>query len=123
MDSDRAPRNTPAWPAHLDALTAAPEHHTLVLENARVRVLDTRIPPGATTALHTHRWPSVMLLKSWSAFVRRDADGAVVLDSRTTPSLAQPPTTMWSEPLPPHTLENVGDNDLHLISIEVKEPA
>ncbi len=32
-----------SWPEALDALVAAPEHHTLLFENATVRVLDTRI--------------------------------------------------------------------------------
>jgi len=35
------------WDASLDALVAAPGRHRLVLENAHVRVLDTRIAPGA----------------------------------------------------------------------------
>jgi len=34
-----------APPPELDALAAAPERHTLLLEDARVRVLDTRIAP------------------------------------------------------------------------------
>ena len=38
------------WP---DALVAASKHHRLVLENDRVRVLDTRIAPGDTGPLHT----------------------------------------------------------------------
>jgi hypothetical protein len=30
---------------------------------------------------------------------------------------------VWSEPLPPHTLENVGERDLRVISVEIKYPA
>jgi hypothetical protein len=36
-------------PDSLDALVAAPKHHTLLLENEQVRVLDTRIEPGDST--------------------------------------------------------------------------
>jgi hypothetical protein len=43
------------WPDTLDALTAAPEHHWLVFENERVRVLKVRIGPGEIVPLHTHR--------------------------------------------------------------------
>lgn len=111
------------WPERLDALRAAPRHHTLLLENARIRVLETRIPPGETTAVHTHRWPAAMILQSWAPFLRRDAAGAVTMDSRTVPALAHPAPTLWSEPLPPHTLENVGDADIHLISVELKDPS
>ena len=76
-----------AWPFpdSLDAVAAAPVHHTVLLENSNVRVLDTRIPPGDTVALHTHRWPSVLHVLSWSDVVRRDDNGSVVLDTRTVP--------------------------------------
>ena len=107
------------WPAELDALVTAPRHHALMLENDAVRVLDTRIPPGETVPLHTHCWPSVLYVVQWSDFVRRDADGAVVLDSR----LAEPlhaERAIWSGPLPPHTLENVGPNELRVIGVELK---
>ncbi|MBS0664507.1 MAG: hypothetical protein JSR48_14670 [Verrucomicrobia bacterium] len=108
------------WPAHLDALVAAPAHHTLLFENDAVRVLDTRINAGDRTPVHTHRWPATLYILSWSSFVRRDAKGAVILDSRTVPSLANPPPALWSQALPPHSLENVGASDLHVISVEVK---
>jgi len=50
----------------LDALTASPAHHKLLLENAQVRVLETIINPGETTALHTHQWPAVHTVLAWS---------------------------------------------------------
>lgn len=59
------------WPAELDALVAAPAHHRLLLENSRVRVLDTQIAPGQRTPVHTHQWPAVHYVLSGSAFVRR----------------------------------------------------
>jgi len=45
----------------------------------------------------------------------------VLLDSRTVLTLQDPPPALWSAPLPPHSLLNVGEADLHLISVEVKE--
>ena len=51
--------------------------------------------------------------------MRRDADGIVVLDTRAGGS-AGVPTALWSAPLGPHSLENVGPNPLHVISVEVK---
>ena len=109
-----------AWPELLDALVAAPAHHTLLFENDAVRVLDTRIPAGGRTPVHTHRWPAALYIRSWSSFVRRNAQGEVLLDSRTVPSLARPPTALWTSALPPHSLENVGECDLHVISVELK---
>ena len=111
------------WPESLDALVAAPRHHRLVFENDRVRVLDTRIAPGETVPVHTHRWPAVNHVQSWSDFVRRDADGKVLVDTRGRPAPESLPFVVWGEPLPPHTLENVGAAELHVISVELKDRA
>lgn len=108
------------WPDALDAAIAAPRHHVLLFENDRVRVLETNIRPGERTALHTHRWPMTIHVLNRSDFVRYDDMGNVTLDSRQFPASASPPKVMWSEPLPPHALENVGSSDLHVISVEVK---
>ena len=110
----------PQWPADLDALVAAPDHHRVLLENDRVRVLDTRIAPGERTPVHTHQWSAVHSILSWSAFVRRDADGAVLVDTRAADSAPKPPAVLWGEPLGPHSLENVGSTPLHVISVELK---
>ena len=107
------------WPDHLDALQAAPHHHSLLLENEFVRVLDTRIQPGQTVPLHTHRWPSALYIRSWSDFLRRDAEGLTILDSRTIGKIPEE-SALWSGPLPPHTLENVGNLELRAISVELK---
>ncbi len=125
MTADPRESNASAWPwpASLDALSAAPRHHTLLLENDRVRVLETRIPPGELVPLHTHRWPSVLHVLSWSDFIRRDAGGAVLLDSRTAGLGGSPPSVGWSEPLPPHSLENVGAAEIRVISVELKQVA
>jgi hypothetical protein len=69
-----------AWPADLDALRAAPGQHRLLLENERVRILDTRIAPG---------------------------EGDV----------------LWGDALGPHSLENVGNEPLHIVSVEIKPSA
>jgi hypothetical protein len=110
------------WPDSLDALSAAPQHHTLLLENEHVRVLETRIPPGDRTAVHTHRWPSVLYVFSWSDFLRRDEAGTLVLDSRAAGG-GSPPTVLWSPALPPHSLENVGSTEIWVMSVELKQVA
>ena len=66
----------------LDAMTAAPDHHEVLLENERVRVLDTRLGPGESTPVHTHCWPAVLYVLGWSDFVRHGEDGNAILDSR-----------------------------------------
>ncbi len=111
--------NLQAWPAELDALLAAPDHHVLLLENDAVRVVDTSILPGHIVPLHTHCWPQSLYLISWSECVRRDARGEVLMDSRMLPTPIEG-SAFWSPALPPHTLENVGDSVLRLISVELK---
>jgi len=110
----------PEWPDFLDALIAAPDHHELLFENDRVRVLSTRIAAGDRTPVHTHRWPATLYIQSWSDFVRYDSDGNVEVDSRKIEALQEPLVVVWSAPLPPHSLENVGDADLDVISVELK---
>ena len=108
------------WPESLDALTAAPDHHHLLFENESVRVLNTRIAPGDITPVHTHRWSSAFYVQTWSDFIRRDGEGNVALDTRQVESLATPPRVIWSDPSPPHSVENVGTEDLWVIAVELK---
>lgn len=104
----------------LDAMAAAPGHHALLLENGAVRVLDTRVRPGERTPVHAHEWPAALCVLSWSDFVRRAPDGAVLLDSRST-SVAPPVgSALWAGPIGPHYVENVGATDLHVLAVEVK---
>ncbi|MBK6507317.1 MAG: hypothetical protein IPG02_17095 [Ignavibacteria bacterium] len=109
------------WPDELDAMIAAAKHHKLLLENEKVRVLDTCIPAGERTAVHTHKWPATYYVMSFSDFIRYDDKDNVVLDSRTLAQLPSVGTAMWSEPLVPHSLENIGAQDLRVISIEIKK--
>ena len=104
------------WPDELDALSASAEHHRLLLENDSVRVLESFIPPGETTAVHTHRWPTVQYVVRGTTIVRRNADGTVTSDGE----LLEESVTRWSEPIPPHTVENVGPKELRVIVVELK---
>jgi hypothetical protein len=107
------------WPPELDALIAAPKHHTLILENEKLRLLDTKIPAGETVPVHTHRWPGVYYTLQFSHFVRRDGEGNVLFDSRNM--TGDRPSAAYLENLPPHSVENVGDQDIHLVSVEMKD--
>ncbi len=109
------------WPDSLDALVAAPAFHQRLLENERVRVIHTLIPSGAIVPLHTHRCPGVAYLLSWSDFIRRDQHGNVLLDSRQAGSPPTIPAVQWMAPLPPHTVENVGQSEISIVIVELKE--
>lgn len=110
------------WPGSLDALVAAPHHHSLLLENDRVRVVHTHIRIGDFVPVHTHRWPSVVYILSQSDFIRRDESGNVLFDSRLGPPSHKIPAVQWIEPLPPHSVENVGNAEISLYIVEIKSP-
>ncbi|MGC1163927.1 MAG: hypothetical protein WA423_08105 [Candidatus Sulfotelmatobacter sp.] len=120
-ETSRAANEIWSWPDSLDALVAAPGHHTLLMENERVRVVLTRILPGQIVPVHTHRLPGVLFIASWSDLIRRDPEGNVLLDTRQLadkPSLGVP---RWQEPLPPHTVENVGGAEFNAVQVEMKD--
>lgn len=107
------------WPEELDAMIVSANHHTILLENEYVRVLNVYIPAGETTAVHTHKWPAVNHILSMSEYIRYDGQRNIIGDTRTAPPV-QTPVTVWSDTLPPHALQNVGNRPIHIISIEVK---
>jgi len=104
----------------LDAMVAAPDHHEILLENDRVRVLDTRLAPGERTPVHTHASSAALYVMSWSDFLRRDADGDIIVDSRTWERQPIVGEALWLPPLPPHSVENIGTAELRLIAVELK---
>lgn len=104
----------------LDAMIAAPDHHEILLENDRVRVLDTRLGPGERTPVHTHRSSAALYVMSWSDFLRRDAEGNVIVDSRSWERQPAVGEALWLPPLTPHSVENIGASELRLIAVELK---
>lgn len=109
-----------SWPKELDAMTAAPQHHSLLLENDHVRVLDSLVKPGESTPVHTHEWSGVLYILGVSDFVRYDDNGTVLFDSRESADKPTPGQALWSGPLQPHYVTNVGDMDIRVISVELK---
>jgi quercetin dioxygenase-like cupin family protein len=117
---ERAATDGWEWPNELDALVAAPGNHQVLLENDRVRVILTTVAVGATTPVHTHRWPSVEYVLSATAFVRRDASGSVVFDTQAAAAPLHPSEALWSDRFPPHSVENVGGEELRVLMVELK---
>jgi len=109
----------------LDAMRAAPDHHRILIENERVRVLDTSLAPGERTPLHAHPWPAALYVLSWSDFIRYDPDDNILVDSRAMSPRPAAGEALWSAPLPPHYVRNIGDRPLHIVAVEMKpdEPA
>lgn len=108
------------WPAHLDAVSAAPKSHRVVLENERVRVLDVTIEPGEREPVHTHCWPSVVHSMYGRLTRTYDAEGKVTREVKVAPDPSEFPKTSWFEPTPPHAVENLDSGPTRLLRVEVK---
>jgi quercetin dioxygenase-like cupin family protein len=92
-----------------------------LLENDRVRVLDSRVRAGDATPIHTHRWPAVLHILGTSDFVRFDPEGNVIFDSRESETAIEQGQIVWSQPLRPHFVRNIGDGEIRVISVELKD--
>jgi len=113
-----------SWPQSLDAVTAAPDSHIVLMENERVRVVEVVIPPGEKEPMHTHRWPSVMLVDRAARIRYYDEDENVAFESpeRGADETAEqsPPETEWMEPEGPHAVENIDTKPYHAFRVELK---
>ena len=116
-------KSSESWPSpdSLDAVIAAPKHHSVLLEDDRVRVLRTTIPPGDVVPLHTHRWGGVAYIESWSHFIRRGEHSEVLFDSRLAGEPRAIPCVQRMQPLPPHTVENLGPLVISILIVELKD--
>ncbi|HTM93341.1 MAG TPA: hypothetical protein VL095_13055, partial [Flavisolibacter sp.] len=90
-------------------------------ENEFVRVLDTNIHPEEITKPYTHKYPASLYFLSWSDFIRYNEEGSVLVDSKVLSKVPAAGSALWSSPLTAHCLKNTGDNDLHVISVEIKK--
>lgn len=102
----------------LDGPTADPEHHEILFENDAVRVIRTTIPAGETTPVHSHLTPMVNYVVSGAHMIRREPDGAVMLDTTADPTFRMP-RVQYSTGTPLHTIENPGPDDLVVIGVEL----
>lgn len=106
-------------PGAMDGVSIDPHHHRVLFENEFVRVVESIVRVGETTALHTHLTPRVMYALSGSTYIRRSPDGTVIEDSGFPDGSVEHPKVMWSGPTELHTIENTGSEDLVVIAIEI----
>jgi hypothetical protein len=115
-----APVTECSWPAELDAVVAAPKNHKVVLENNRVRVLDVTVAPGEREAIHAHCLPSVMYVTYEGIDRNYDAQGQLIGEQKVAPPLSTFPQVYWLESTPPHAIENLDVQPIHLLRVELK---
>lgn len=110
-----------AWPASLDAVAAAPGNHRVLLENERVRVLEITVAPGEREPVHAHCLPSVAYVMYEGKYREYDAQGKLMSEGKESPPESQFPTTSWTEPLAPHSFENLDTKPVRSLHIELKQ--
>ena len=95
-----------------DAVKAAPHIYKVILENDRVRVLDTRMKPGDKTEIQSH--PAVVAYPTTSGkykFTSPDGQSMEIEVEEGQP--------MYMDAVS-HSTENVGTTEGHVLLIELK---
>ena len=120
MNTDHVPQRPsfiPGTPEELDSVIAAPENHTVVFENERVRVLRVVIPPGVVENKHTHKNPSVFIINVSSDMHYYNDKGEIV----TSSGKREDGVPFWVGPEGVHWLENYDSYAFDAIRIEIKD--
>jgi len=104
-------RTQPATDA-LDPARVAADTHKIAFENAFIRVLDVRIPPGKVEPRHRHPHGLSVYFTDWSAQGTADG-GSPQVNQRKAGTFA------WSDAVI-HTVKNVGSSEGHVLRIELK---
>lgn len=115
-------KKTDCQPARLadlpptDAVKIHDPNMTVVLENAYVRVLSVRIPPGEKEPWHTHTWPAVVV------YFRLPPSQRLSPDGKKTPRAALDHMEVSYDPhsQPLHSVENLGKEYYQAYRIELK---
>lgn len=96
-----------------DVLAVIPENYKLLYENALVRVIEARVPPGTEEKPHRHMRGVSICMTEYTVESRVLPDGAWVRSDR------KHGTVYWSESSL-HVLRNVGKTTSHTIRVELK---
>jgi len=106
------PGAPPSPPIALDVVKLDPEHHPILLENQRVRVLRTILEPHLKSPMHEHPHYVVVYLTELHTTMKM-ADGKEVDNPR------RPGEAAWRDALK-HETENIGEKTAVEIQIELK---
>ena len=119
---DKASSGCWPWRDSLDGVIASPQNHTVIYENADIRVLDVHTPPGTMNNLHDHQWSSVFLYYEAQPNGRdHKYDGKVTPVGGAVPADAPFPLLQVSGPQAPHAYENMDTFLKHFYRVEFKK--
>ncbi len=99
-------------PVALDPVKLDPEHHPVVFENDRVRVIHTLLPPHVKSPMHEHPHYVVVYLTELHTTMKM-GDGKLVDNPRKAGDIG------WRDPLQ-HQTEQMGGTPAAEIQVELK---
>ena len=100
-------------PNPLDPLKVCPDTHKLLFENAVVRVIEAKVPPGQTEPKHSHPRGITVYLADYNVETK------TIPDNRVTQAQRKFGTVSWSEAVV-HEVKNIGKTNSHAVRIELK---
>ena len=95
-----------------DAVSVAPHLYKVLLENARVRILETRYGAGVKSEMHSHPDLTAVAITPSKAKL-------TLADGQSFDIDLQPGESIFVEGQE-HTVENTGTSELHIILVELK---
>jgi quercetin dioxygenase-like cupin family protein len=95
-----------------DAATVAPNVYTVLFENERVRLLEARLKPGDSSALHSH--PDYLVYNLEDGRVKFSGPSGEGEEVELKAG-----DVMWRE-AEEHSAEGVGSTDVHALLFELK---
>ncbi|MFN0193191.1 MAG: hypothetical protein ACKVP5_14630 [Aestuariivirga sp.] len=118
--------NPANWDPALDAVAAAPKHHKVLFENAKLRVLEVTLEHEDEEPVHHHRWPSVFVLDQVQGPVHDVApDGTPMPPNRDVMQAIQAwdgkgSLVVHMAPQPAGRVHNASGKTIHGIRVEMK---
>ena len=103
-----------------DAMSASPANHTVLFEDADVRVLDVHSSPHTKESPHTHRLPGVMYFLQQGAGTMNTPENPTGVSHPADPNFK--PYVKFVAPQGLHWTENTGEMPFHAIRVEFKHP-
>ncbi|MBI3633012.1 MAG: cupin domain-containing protein [Candidatus Vogelbacteria bacterium] len=96
-----------------DAVTVAGHLDTIISENDRVRILDVKVPPGAVAEMHSHP-DNIIVVLDGGTLNFTNPEGVTKSGNFAAGQAFFSPGNI-------HKVENKGDEEVHVIQIELKQ--
>ena len=95
-----------------DAVQVAPHVYTVLFENERVRLLEVRLKPGDSSAMHSH--PAYVIYGLEGGRVKFNSPSGETAEIEIKAG-----DVMWREP-EEHAVDNIGSTDVGALLVELK---